>query len=282
MWKMKKIIVFILFMVFILRGVMWGQKMNEIIPLTSPSDSIIDKIGWELIFSDEFADSTLDGVKWWAQTGPHGAELQYYTPRKENVYVSDGLLHLRAVKETFMDSFSYTSGMVFSSIEFGKGNLIEARCKIPKGKGLWPAFWFWSGMNKVYQELDVFEFWCADTKRFSVTNHWNKVSGEPIKSEPYWISPRTEDGKRIDMSTLFITYGVYWDDKNILFLVNNQLVAKIKDNIPPATFPIILNLAVDNGGGKRPNKKTVFPAEFLIDYVRVYKRQNATSELIKR
>ena len=279
---MKKIVLISLFLSFILRGGMFAQQVNEIVPLMNLSDSIVGKPGWELIFSDEFEDTELDGVKWWAQTGPHGAELQYYTPRKENVFISDGLLHLRAVKETFKDSLPYTSGMVFSSTEFGKGNLIEVRCKIPKGKGLWPAFWFWSGNNKVYQELDVFEFWCSNTKSFWITNHWNKVSGEPIKSEPYLINPRTADGKRIDMSTVYMTYGIYWDENNILFLLNNQLVAKIKNNIPPKTFPIILNLAVDNGKGKRPNKKTIFPAEFLIDYVRVYKRQNVTTELLKR
>ena len=269
-------------MSFILRGSMVGQKVNEIIAFKSSDDTISEKKGWELVFSDEFEDANLDGEKWWAQTGTHGAELQYYTPRKENIYLSEGFLHLRAVKEIFKDSLPYTSGMVFSSTEFGKGNLIEVRCKIPKGKGLWPAFWFWSGHNKIYQELDVFEFWCSNTKRFWITNHWNKVSGEPIKSEPYLISPRTTEGKRIDMSTVFMTYSIYWDDNNILFLLNNQLVAKIKNNIPPKTFPIILNLAVDNGNGKRPDKKTIFPAEFLIDYVRVYKRSNATAEFLKR
>ncbi len=279
---MKKLFSSILFFTVILRGGIWGQRMNEIIPLTSPSDSIIEKQGWQLIFSDEFEGNALDELKWWPQTGTHASELQYYTPRKENIYVSDGLLHLRAIKENFKDSLPYTSGMVFSSIEFGKGNFIEIRCKIPKGRGLWPAFWFWSGHNEIYQELDVFEFWSHDTKRYCITNHWNKVSGEPIQSAPYWISPKTKEGKKIDLSTTFITYSVYWDDKNILFLLNNQLVAKIKDNIPPNPFPIILNLAIDSGKTKRPDKKTIFPAEFLVDYVRVYKRENAVSELIRR
>lgn len=279
---MKKIIASCIVGAFILRGSISAQKMNEIIPLSNFNDTIIERIGWELVFSDEFNTPQLDGSKWWSQTGTHGDELQYYTPRTENVFLADGFLHLKAIKEMYKDSLPYTSGMVFSAIEFGKGNLIEVRCKIPKGRGFWPAFWFWSGWNKEYQELDVFEFWCHDTKKFCVTNHWNKMSGEPIKSEYYWISPRTIDGKRIDMSKVFMTYGVYWDDENILFLLNNQLIAKIKNNIPPKTFPIILNLAIDSGKNKRPDKKTIFPAEFLIDYVRVYKRQNAVNELLKR
>lgn len=278
---MNKTAALIFIMCFILRGnILVAQKVTEIVPLIH--ESTLDKAGWELIFADEFDAPQLNASNWWTQEGIHGSELQYYTSRSENVFIKNSFLHLRAIEEKYKDSLPYTSGMVVSSVEFGKGNLIEVRCKIPKGKGLWPAFWFWSGWNKEYQELDVFEFWCHDTKGFSVTNHWNKISGAPIQSETYWIRPRTNDRKRIDMSSVFMTYGVYWDEKNILFLLNNQLVAKIKNNIPPKTFPIILNLAVDNDSKKRPNKKTIFPADFLIDYVRVYKRLNLPSETLKR
>lgn len=279
---MKKLILINIIFCFILRGYVSAQPVNKFLNLMSLNDTAASKFGWEMVFFDEFEEANLDEKKWWAQMGPHGLELQYYTPRPENVYVADGLLHLRAVKEAFVDSLPYTSGMVVSSVEFGKNNLIEVRCKIPKGKGLWPAFWFWSGFNKVYQELDVFEFWSSNTKSYWITNHWNEAPGAPIKSEPYEIKPLTSEGEKIDMSTVFMTYSIYWDDDNILFLLNHQLVAKIKNNIPTNTFPIILNLAVDNGNKKRPNNKTVFPAEFVIDYVRAYKRVNDNNDILQR
>ena len=263
-----------LFLAFILRGVAFGQVKSTIVPLTAASDSTTNLNGWNLVFSDEFDGTELDTVKWWPQNCTHQLELQYYTNRKKNVSVSDGLLHIKALKERYIDTLPYTSAILFSSREFDKGSLIKVRCKIPKGKGLWPAFWFWSGMNKVYQELDAFEFWCHDTYKYTVTNHWNMASGDPIHSESYTIKPRTKDGKRIDLSAQFMTYGVYWDEKQIIFLLNDQMVAKIVNHIPPKTFPIILNLAVDNDRKKKPNRKTIFPAEFLIDYVRVYQRQN--------
>jgi beta-glucanase (GH16 family) len=189
------------------------------------------------------------------------------------VYLKDGLLHLRAVRERLIDTLPFTSGNVFSSIEFGKGHYFEVRCKIPKGRGLWPAFWFWSGRNAKYQEIDVLEYWCDDTRRFSIANYWQDSLTQKVKSEWKWIRPRTEDGKRLDMSEQFATYSVFWDDDGVRFLLNNRLVAHIKNNLPPEPFPIILNLAVDSGKGRDPNDKTIFPAEFLIDYVRVYKRK---------
>ncbi len=269
---MKKIICLYLFGAFILRGPVVAQKTTEIIPLMKQGN-VVDKEGWELCWGDEFNDTLFDAVKWWPQTGTHGTELQYYTPRKENVYVKDGLLHLRAIREKLIDTLPYTSGNVFSSIEFGKGHYFEVRCKIPKGRGLWPAFWFWSGRNPKYQEIDVLEYWCDDTRRFSVANYWQDTITQETKVEWKWIRPRTEDGKRLDMSEEFAIYAVFWDDEGVRYLLNNRLVAQFKNNVPLEPFPIILNLAVDRGRGRERDSKTIFPAEFLIDYVRVYKRK---------
>ncbi len=36
--------------------------------------------------------------------------------------------------------FDYTSGMIYSNYKFDYG-MFEIKCKIPKGKGFWPAFW---------------------------------------------------------------------------------------------------------------------------------------------
>ena len=269
---MKKICCILLFCAPILREAIWAQKTTEFIPtgvLTNP----IEKEGWELIWGDEFDGSVFDSIKWWAQTGTHGTELQYYTPRKENVFVADGLLHIRALREQLIDTLSYTSGNVFSSIVFGKGHYIEIRCKIPKGRGLWPAFWFWSGGVKKYQEIDAFEYWCDDTRRFSVANYWQDTTTQKVESAFIWIRPRSEQGKRLDMSMEFATYAVYWDDNGVRYLLNNRLVAQFKDNVPPDPFNIILNLAIYGEKGRQPTAKTIFPAEFLIDYVRVYKRK---------
>lgn len=269
---MKKILFILLFLAPILRGGVWAQKTTETVQSIMPENPI-EKEGWELFWGDEFEDDLLDSTKWWPQWGAHGYELQYYTPRKENVYVKNGLLHIRAQAERLIDTLPFTSANVFSSIEFGQENYIEMRCKIPKGRGLWPAFWFWSGRNEKYQEIDGFEFWCEDTRRFLVSNYFQELITQKVKTVSKWIRPRAENGQRMDMSDQFATYAVYWDDDGVRFLLNNRLIAHFKDHIPPKPFPIILNLAIQNGKGREPTAKTIFPAEYLIDYVRVYKRK---------
>jgi beta-glucanase (GH16 family) len=276
---MKKIIFSLFFLSVLLRGAVFAQNTTQAIDLETVNP--IEKAGWTYIWGDEFDSDTLNWSKWWPQTGTHGTELQYYTPRKENVFVENGALHLKAMLEKLIDTLPYTSGEVFSSIEFGQGHYIEVRCKIPKGRGLWPAFWFWSGHNNTkYQEIDAFEIWSADTRRFLVSNYWQDTMTSKVQIDNKWIRPRDENGRRIDMSDYFLTFATYWDETGVRFLLNNKLVAHFKKNSATDPLPIILNLAVE-GGKNQPNTKTFLTADFIIDYVRVYKKQGAQT-IIRR
>ncbi len=267
---MKKYAFLLIFLMVLLRGV-YGQSVSNILLDNIPINSI-DKIGWVLIFQDDFDADSLNTQKWNPQEGTHGTELQYYRNRKENIFFKDGYLHFRAIQDSFK-SMPYTSGMIFSAINFDKESLVEIRCKIPKGKGLWPAFWFWRGAwDSTYQELDAFEFWGDNTERFCISNHYWDEKKKTVSTHFKWVQPKTARGQKIDMSQQFFTYTAYWDSKNIKVLLNNRLVAVLKEDIPIHPFPLILNLAVDGGNGKKPDNKTVFPADFILDYVRVYKR----------
>jgi beta-glucanase (GH16 family) len=275
---MKKRILILLFLVKILsqwtpteRGISAQGSSTFLIPDSMPINSL-EKKGWELIFQDEFLGDTLNTQNWWAQECAHGDEAQWYTPRKENIYVKEGLLHIRALKDSIKQGYPYTSGILFSSRSFGKGSYIEIRCKIPKGQGLWPAFWLWKGFEKTYHEVDVFEFWCNNTYRFSISNHyWDDVK-QKKEAHWRWIYPKTSSGKRIDMSKDYFTYAIYWDDTSLKCSLNNALFEKQTQDIPQDPFPILLNMAVE-GGKYAPKSTLVFPQEFLIDYVRVYKRK---------
>lgn len=66
----------------------------------------------------------------------------------DNLILDDGTYNKRG--------FDYTSGMIYSNRKFGYGKY-EIKCKLPKGKGFWPAFWVFGGPD--YNEIDVFEFW---------------------------------------------------------------------------------------------------------------------------
>lgn len=116
--------------------------------------SIAHAAEWKLVWSDEFNYQGLpDPSTWGYEEGfVRNHELQYYTrERKENVRVENGMLTIEGRKEHFKNptrtgpEFSeYTSASLITlnkaSWCFGR---IEARAKLPQGKGVWPAFWTW-------------------------------------------------------------------------------------------------------------------------------------------
>src|SRR5262249_8832991 len=113
-------------------------------PSTAPTDS-----KWNLIWSDEFAGPSLDRTKWGFDLGNGfksdagwiggwgNDEREYYTDRPENAYVSDGMLHIRAVREDFQGC-NFTSARLVTRGLFNKAyGRFEFRAKLPTGKGMW-------------------------------------------------------------------------------------------------------------------------------------------------
>lgn len=95
--------------------------------------------GYKLVWSDEFNGDSIDYSKWGYDLGGSGwgnNELEYYTDRRENSYVSNGVLHIRALKENY-GGRSYTSARMLSKgkFEFNFG-YIEARIALPSGMGI--------------------------------------------------------------------------------------------------------------------------------------------------
>src|SRR5262249_25242655 len=127
---------------------------------------------WKLVWSDEFDGTVIDLAKWDFDLG-NGAggwgndELQYYTKDRENAFVKDGVLHLRALKNN-VGGFKYTSarlktrksdGSELFNKKYGK---FEFRAKLPTGRGIWPALWMLPQQDKYggwprSGEIDVME-----------------------------------------------------------------------------------------------------------------------------
>jgi beta-glucanase (GH16 family) len=100
--------------------------------------------GWNLIWHDEFDGKAIDTQNWTYDLGAGGwgnGEAQYYTSRPENARLENGTLVIEARQEKYEDSY-YTSARLktqgLQNFQYGR---IEARLKVPSGKGLWPAFW---------------------------------------------------------------------------------------------------------------------------------------------
>jgi beta-glucanase (GH16 family) len=238
-----------------------------------------------LIFSDEFNGSSLNTNKWVCEIGNGSGgwgnnELEYYTNRSENVYVSDGSLHIRARNEGY-SGYNYTSARLKTQDKFYfQYGHIECRMAIPSGQGIWPAFWM-LGQNigsvgwPRCGEIDIMEAINAENKVYG-TCHWDSNG-----HAEYGRSTGNFD------ITQYHTYVCDWDSQFIRMYVDGNMYYEI--NITNSTgsteefhnkFFLLFNVAV---GGNWPGfsvDNSRFPQELKVDYVRVYQDNlNYTSNI---
>ena len=153
-----------------------GGASDEPVPQPSPQQS-----SWTLSWSDEFdAGSQPDESRWVYDLGGGGwgnQELQTYTSRADNAVVRDGALVItaRAERLTGTDGIvrDYTSARLKTKDRFAETyGRFEARIRLPRGEGLWPAFWM-LGADLVEAgwprggEIDIMDTWVASRPRIS-------------------------------------------------------------------------------------------------------------------
>jgi beta-glucanase (GH16 family) len=152
----------------------------------------------------------------------------------------------------------YTSGMISSQPSFSQTyGYFEARVKLPKGKGLWPAVWMLPADFGWPPEIDIMES-IGDPQQAFMTVHSGPVPTKGVEVHP------NSDG--------FHTYAVSWDARNVVFYldgVETQRMATPADMRKP--MYIMANLAVGGVWAGPPDASTVFPAKFPIRYIRAYR-----------
>ena len=241
-----------------------------ILLIYNPINSEIPE-GYNLVWSDEFEGSSLDSSKWQYNIGGEpnwgNNELQYYTDRKENVFLANGNLHIKALYESYKGN-DYTSGRLTTRKKFDfKYGYIEARISLPRGKGIWPAFWMLAANDKA-DEIDIIEAVNTENIVYS-TCHWYP-DGQ--------YTHESGETKTFDI-TQFHIYTMLWDENAIQFAVDGDVYLTLnirngtrQTNAFHGNFYFLLNVAV---GGNWPGfeiDNNQFPNEMLVDYIRVYQK----------
>ncbi|HKW39620.1 MAG TPA: glycoside hydrolase family 16 protein [Gemmatimonadales bacterium] len=234
---------------------------------------------WTLVWRDEFNGTTLDATKWVPETGGGGwgdAELEYYTDRSVNAHVDNGYLHIDALSETF-GGRNYTSARLKTeSLGAWRYGRFEARIRIPRGQGLWPAFWMlgdhcetvgWPACG----EIDIMENIGREPARVHGTVHGPGYSGAQGVGSAYDLA----SGAFADD---FHVFAIEWEPAAIRWYVDSALYKTVTPKDLPGPwvydhpFFIILNVAVGGNWPGSPDATSVFPQTMLVDYVRVYQR----------
>jgi beta-glucanase (GH16 family) len=164
-----------------------------------------------------------------------------------------------------LGTYPYYSGRLDTHGHFTQlYGYFEAECKLPAGKGLWPAFWLLPADMAWPPEIDVFEVLGHEPSRVYQTLHWHDPAPNGDHKSAY------VDTQGID-TTEWHTYGVNWRPGLVDFYIDG--VAR-KSFITPADMKkpmyLILNLAVGGSWPGNPDADTVFPAEMRVRSVRAW------------
>lgn len=266
-----------------------------LLPATPRAAAQTPPLGWALVWSDEFNGvngSGPDPAKWTIVTGGNGFgndELEYYTARTENIHQENGKLVITARKENYTGpdgvARNYTSARIETKGHFEpKYGRMEARIKIPRGQGMWPAFWaMGNNFDQVgwpdCGEMDIMENIGREPFMVHGTLHGPGYSGDTPLTGAYTLphGARVADGYHV--------FAAEWEPDTVRFYVDGVLTeTKSAAEVPgkPWAFDhpffILFNLAVGGNWPGNPNPHTAFPATMLVDYVRVYRRVDAGSE----
>lgn len=312
----------LLIMLFVSSLNLFGQEYCLTKPfIATETVNQCDTNSWQLVFEDNFSGDSIDLSKWWFGRPIRycNNEQQYYT-QGDNVTVSNGTIKLIARRDTLLrkavnwlpndeilfcgDSdrgknkryFYYTSANIKTIENFTYGKF-EARIKVPKGKGLWTAFWLYGG-DPVHNEIDVFEFWnernflnfYAPSKLQKVHNMTHHFDHDSDKNTSMCHTKYSS----IDFSKEFHVFTLIWEKNKTEWYVDGELKRtdykyytelgdpvdctiykdkKYLENEIYARNPmhIDLNFAIQSGKDA-PVKSAHFPCEMEIDWVRYYKR----------
>jgi beta-glucanase (GH16 family) len=231
------------------------------------------------VWSDEFdapANTPLDPQFWTHDVGGDGwgnEQLEFDTDRIENVrHDGEGHLAIVARRESYQGR-EYTSARIKTqglfTTQYGR---VEARIKLPKGQGLWPAFWM-LGQNfptvgwPQCGEIDIMEF-----RGQNVTESTGAVHGPGFSAgQSIWGAQRSAG----DLTEDFHVYAVERSRSSIVWSVDGEVFHRVSPE-QVAQWPfdqpffLILNVAVGGTYVGAPNAATQFPQTMLVDWVRVY------------
>ncbi|MBX9768557.1 MAG: glycoside hydrolase family 16 protein [Bdellovibrionales bacterium] len=227
---------------------------------------------WNLIFEDGFSGSQVDTTKWnlvWPFSPPLNNSLQSYV--SSNVTVSSGSLHLTATNQA-SGGLPYSSGAVTTQNKFSfTYGAVEARLKVPAGKGFWPAIWMLYPTGPWPPEIDLIEVLGTNTSLGFMTFHYGTAQNMQSSHIPA--------SQGVDFSSDFRIVTMVWEAGAITWYIDgvSQGVFSDSANVPSQPMVLLMNLGVGGAAGGftpgTPDSSTPFPSEMTIDYVRVWQRK---------
>lgn len=237
--------------------------------------------GYDLVWRDEFNGTSLNTDDWTHEMGGHGwgnNELQYYTNREDNAYLTDGNLVIEAKQESFGGRNFTSARLITQDKKIFQHGRIDIRAILPEGQGIWPALWM-LGNNfseigwPACGEIDIMELVGHEPSTTHGTIHW----GPQGQTYSHYTGGdyHLNSGK---FSDEFHVFSLVWENNSIIWYVDDNEFFRITNQNVNGNYPFnrefffIFNIAVGGNWPGAPDASTVFPQRMYVDYIRVFQK----------
>lgn len=283
-----------------------------VIKNTSLSDTPanpIAKNGWRLFYNEEFNDTTLDTTRWseyyirhWTDVDEK-AKADYYF-EDGNIVIKtdegiepwsfqDGPIKVKGIT-TFERNHLHKFGSAYQNRDIPtfdgfatKYGYFEVRLRMPNTRDGSHFAWWMTGVQddmNISAQLSGQNTYAGhysnETAEFdniensievlSTMKNW-KVPIHPNGTTDIQYQHLTATTIPGDPSNEFHIYGFEWDETGCKFYLDNQLVATT-DRTPNYRMMTYFNVYAEGGMG---DDRGIYPKEAIIDYFRVYKKDEA-------
>jgi beta-glucanase (GH16 family) len=249
-------------------------------PPASPANAAAARqhVTAKLLFDDEFNASSVDRAVWytcffWQKHPKECSDPALARFEEANVREQGGEAEIVALVHPTTPAHPYTSGMMqtggsptsSASFSFLYG-YAEARMKLPRGAGMWPAFWLIPKSGAWPPEIDILEWQGVEPNVDVMTIHYTGPNGKPAQN----VSAIDTGAKLWESYHL---YAVDWEPQSVTWYFDGKPLkryaqARFIPNKP--MYPVFtLNVGGWEPGSNHPNPNE-FPATLSIDYIRVW------------
>jgi beta-glucanase (GH16 family) len=249
---------------------------------------------WVKTFDENFTAPTLDLKTWNIYTDNFWDKRTHFS--KDNIFIKDGKLYLHYEKKTGFHNDDPQDTKTVGKTDYACGfadtygkwvqryGYFEARMKLPKAPGLWPAFWTMPDRGKDAgpqwkradtgnggMELDIMEHLTGwGPYRYNLACHWDGYTKEHKSAGTTCVYMLPDkDG--------YITAGVYWVPGLVVYYVQGREVMRWESPRVCSVPSYLMFDMVSGGWDNVPLEDAKLPDDFVIDYVRAWQRKDLVS-----
>ncbi|MCR5150350.1 MAG: glycoside hydrolase family 16 protein [Clostridiales bacterium] len=250
----------------------------------------VDMNKFVLTWSDEFDGNSVDTTKWrggwWPATPTSVRKGGYWNTKMCDV--RDGVLHISTkYLENGLDGGEagwYSSQLTTQGLFEQQYGYFEIECILPKGAGLWSAFWMMAkGVGIVGNdgvdgtEIDIYE-----------SAFYDRLFNRCVQSALHFDGYEEYHRSKVVHKTFvtgsnpyeeFNTYSLEWNENEYIFYINGKKCGSSSFG-GVSKVPEYLLLSVEVGGengqpgkswvGKSIDTNKFAPTDFIVNYVRAY------------